>query len=73
MALILFRSGEKEIAGFAGLISLEVLTSNQCNPNELIAPAIKTSTVSFEAREENVLVTVILLLLLVLAYCTCNL
>ncbi|VDK71900.1 unnamed protein product [Onchocerca ochengi] len=35
------RSNRQQVNGFSELISLNVLTSHQCEPNELIAPAIK--------------------------------
>ncbi|OZC06948.1 hypothetical protein X798_06045 [Onchocerca flexuosa] len=35
------RSNRQQVNGFSELITLNVLTSHQCEPNELIAPAVK--------------------------------
>ncbi|KHN87499.1 Exosome complex component RRP45 [Toxocara canis] len=43
--------------GFAGLISLDMLTSHQCEPNELIAPAVDSNAISVEPQPEKVTVT----------------
>lgn len=44
--------------GFAGLISLDMLTSHRFEPNELIAPTIDSSAINVEPQLERVTITV---------------
>ncbi|EFO21387.1 hypothetical protein LOAG_07104 [Loa loa] len=51
------RSNRQQINGFSELISLNVLTSHHCEPNELIAPAVKIDALeSIPNIEETVTV-----------------
>uniref|UniRef100_A0A0M3HX40 Exosome complex component RRP45 n=2 Tax=Ascaris TaxID=6251 RepID=A0A0M3HX40_ASCLU len=43
--------------GFAGLISLDMLTSHRFEPNELIAPTIDSSAINVEPQLERVTIT----------------
>uniref|UniRef100_A0A914RLI0 Uncharacterized protein n=1 Tax=Parascaris equorum TaxID=6256 RepID=A0A914RLI0_PAREQ len=43
--------------GFAGLISLDMLTSHRFEPNELIAPTIDSSAINVEPQLEKVTIT----------------
>uniref|UniRef100_A0A0N5AYV1 RNASEK-C17orf49 readthrough (Non-protein coding) n=1 Tax=Syphacia muris TaxID=451379 RepID=A0A0N5AYV1_9BILA len=47
------RSQNQSIPGFSELISLDVLTSNECNPNELIVPALSTGAALTSSVDES--------------------
>lgn len=47
------RSKREPVPGFANLVSLDMLTSHRCEPNELIAPAVESSSIEMNVNNEE--------------------